>query len=314
MKAVQINSYDGTEVVDIQENAQKPILQTGQVLVEVYAGGMNPIDWKLKAGYLKEYVPLTFPVTLGGDFAGVITQIGEDVTEFTVGDKVYGQAGILNGGSGAFAQFAAASVTKISQKPKNINFNQAAALPLAGISALQGVEDTIKLTKDQKILIHGGAGGIGSFAIQIAKALDAYVVTTVGTDGKTFAAQLGADETIDYKNEKIEEKLKDFDAVFDTVGGETTNKSFQVLRKGGILVSMAGKPDEELGRKYGVTTIGQSTEATPKRLTRLTELVESGQVKIFIDRIFPFADVKNAFAHLEKDHPKGKVVLQIKEE
>ncbi len=312
MKAIQINSYGGNDVLEINENASKPSPTTGQVLVEVYATSINPIDWKVRAGYLKEMVPLQFPATLGGDFSGVVFDVGEGMTNFKVGDEVYGQGGILNGGSGSFAQFVAANALKILVKPKSLDFAEAAALPLTGISALQALEDHIHLAKGQKILIHGGAGGIGTIATQLAKFLGAYVATTVSADDKDYVKSLGADEVIDYKNEAFEDKLADFDAVFDTVGGETTDRSFKVLKKGGIIVSMVGQPNTDFAQKYGVTAIGQNTDANRERLNRLAELVNSGKIKAHIDKVFPLEQTKEAFRHLEKGHPRGKVVLKIK--
>lgn len=311
MKAVHYNSYGDAQVLEFTENAPKPQLQKEQVLIQVKAVSINPIDWKVRAGYLQKMVPLHFPVIIGGDFAGVVTEVGESVTEFNIGDEVYGQGGILNGGSGSFAEFVAAQVNKTSSKPSHTNFEQAASLPLVGISALQAVEDEIDIQPDQKILIHGGAGGIGSIAIQIAKAKGAYVATTVGTKDIEFVKQLGADEVIDYKIQQFETMLKDFDAVFDTAGGDTVSKSFAVLKPGGILVSMNGKPDEQLAQQYHVRVIGQASESNPDRFKRLTDLVESGKVKPEIDKVFPLLEAKDAFAYQEKSHPRGKVVLTI---
>lgn len=312
MRAVQISKYGGNEVLEINENAPKPSVAKGQVLVEVYAASINPIDWKVRAGYLEEMVPLQFPAILGGDFSGVVTGVGEGVGNFKFGDEVYGQGGILNGGSGSFAQFVAVNAGKVAQKPKSVDFIEAGALPLAGVSALQAIEDHIRLKSGQKILIHGGAGGIGHIAVQLAKALGAYVATTVGTRNLEFAKSLGADEAIDYKSEAFDEKLTDFDAVFDTVGGETTDKSFKVLKKGGIIVSMAGQPNEELAQKSGVSALGQNTDANPERLARLSKLVEDGKIKAYIDKVFSLEQAKEAFRHLEEGHPRGKVVFKIK--
>mgnify|MGYP001566084636 FL=1 len=312
MKAVQINSYGGNDVLEINENAPKPSPAKSQVLAEVYATSINPIDWKVRAGYLKEMVPLQFPATLGGDFAGVICEVGEGVGNFKVGDEVYGQGGILNGGSGSFAEFVAANVGKVAVKPKSADFIEAGALPLAGVSALQALEDHIHLAKGQKILIHGGAGGIGHFAVQLAKSQGAYVATTVSTRDMEFTKSLGADEVIDYESEAFDEKLTDFDAVFDTVGGETTDKSFKVLKKGGIIVSMVGQPNEELAQKYGVSALGQNTDANPERLARLSKLVEDGKIKVYIDKVFPPEQAKEAFGHLEEGRHQGKVVLKIR--
>lgn len=311
MKAAQFSSYGGPEVIQIN-TFSNPTLKPGQILVENFAASINPIDWKVRAGYLQKMVPLQLPVTLGGDFAGKVVEIADDVSNVTVGDEVYGQASILNGSSGAMAEVVAANVANASLKPKRVNFEEGAALPLAGGSALQAIEEHIKLQEGQKILIHGGAGGIGHFAIQIAKALGGYVATTVSAKDSDFAKTLGADEVIDYKTQQFEEILRDYDAVFDTVGGETTDKSFRILKKGGVIVSMAGQPNLELAQKFGITAIGQKSKVDTARLNRLTELVESGKIKVHIDKIFSLEQAKEAFVHQEKDHPQGKVVIQIK--
>lgn len=312
MKAAQINKYGGLDVLEINENVPKPSSGKDQVLVEVYAAGLNPVDWKLREGHLKEMAPISFPATLGGDFAGVVTETGEGVSGYKAGDKVYGWGGVLKGGTGSFAEFVAANTSETSAMPEGLGFTDASSLPLVGVSALQGLEEHIKLRPGQKILIHGGAGGIGSIAIQFAKAIGAYVATTVSTDDVDFAKSLGADQVIDYKNEDFEKLLKDLDAVLDTVGGETTNKSFSVLKKGGVIVSMLGQPSEELVRQHGVTAIGQYTVSSPERLLRLTTLVESGTVKPMADKVFPLEEAKEAFRYLEEVHPRGKVVLEIK--
>ncbi len=320
MKAAQYHKYGGPEVIEITNNAPKPSLGEGQVLVEVRSASINPFDWKLRAGYMKDMIPLSFPVTIGGDFAGIVAQLGSGVTDYKIGQEVYGQALIVNGGSGSVAEFVVANLKNIARKPSKADFIQASSLPLVGSSAIQALEDHIKLQKNQKILIHGGSGGIGSIAIQLAKHLGAYVATTVSSDSIEFAKQLGADEVIDYKTEKFEEKLKDFDAVYDTVGGETTNKSFLVLKKslpagwqGGVIVSMMGQPNEELAKKYGVTAIGQGTQTNTKHLTRLAELVDAGAIKPQIDKVFPLDQAREAFAHLESGHKQGKIVINIKQ-
>lgn len=313
MKAVQINSYGGVEVLEVNDNVAKPAAGEGQVLVEVHGSSINPFDWKLREGFAKEYIKLQFPATMGGDFAGVVVDLGEKVADFAIGDKVYGQAAVFSGGTGAFAEILAAGIGKIAKTPKNIDFVAAASLPLVGVSALQALETHIKLKKGQKILIHGGAGGIGTIAVQLAKALGAYVATTVSGDDLDYVKGLGADMAIDYEAEVFEDRVKDFDAVFDTVGGDTTDRSFQVLKADGIIVSMVGQPNEELAQKYGVLAIGQNTEGKSERLKRLSELAESGKIKPQVDKVFPIEQVKEAFLHLEKGHPRGKVVLAIRD-
>src|SRR3989344_8954175 len=312
MKAAQINSYGGVDVLEITQNVPKPSASEGQVLVEVYAASINPFDWKVREGYAKAYIKLQFPTTIGGDFAGVVIGLGEKTSDFTVGDEVYGQAAVYAGGTGAFAEFLAASVGKIARKPQKADFFEAASLPLVGVSALQALESHIKLKKGQKILIHGGAGGIGTIAIQLAKVLGAYVATTVSGDDVEYAKGLGADEVIDYKTQKFEEMLKDFDAVYDTVGGDTMGRSFKVLKKGGVIVSMLGVPNPELAKEHGVTSIGQVTRINNKTLARLTELVEKGAINPQIDKVFPLDEAREAFEYFESAHPRGKVVIKIK--
>jgi len=255
---------------------------------------------------------LSFPSTVGGDFSGVVSDLGEGLTEFGVGDEVYGNAGALLGGSGSIAEFVASDSAKLSFKPKTLDFTQSASLPLVGASAVQGIEEEIKVKDGQKILVQGGAGGIGSIAIQIAKMHGAYVATTVGTDSMDFAKNLGADEVIDYKVQDVTDVLSDYDAVLDTAGGDRVNELFKIIKKGGSLVSMAGLIDQDLANKQGVTAISQMTAVSTEQLQRLAGYVDSGKVKVQIEKAFPFLQVKEAFTYFETQHPKGKVVVEIK--
>jgi len=313
MKAAQINKYGGPDVLEVYQNAPEPILKPGQVLVDVYASSINPFDNVILAGYMEKIMPLKFPTTMGGDFSGVISKVSDDETEYKVGNKVYGQAIVFNGGSGSFAEQVASNTKNLALKPKNIDFEEAASLPLVGSSAIQALEDSIKLKVGNKILIHGAAGGIGSIAVQIAKSIGAYVAVTVSEKDKEFAKQLGADEIIDYKNQKFEEILKGYDAVYDTIGGETLNKSFLILKKGGILTSMKGQPNPELATKFGVTGIAINTQTNGERLKRLTQLVESEIVKPRVDKVFSLDQIKEAFVYKQSAHPQGKVVIKIKD-
>src|SRR3989338_9482226 len=312
LKAVQINQYGTNDVLEVNENTPTPEPQKGQLLVEVYSAGINPVDLAIRAGYLEQMAPLQFPATLGGDFAGVVKTLGQGITDFKIGDEVYGQAIVLSGGSGSFAQVLAANSRNTARKPKTVSFTEASALPLPGVSAIQALEEHIKLDKNQKILIHGGAGGIGHIAIQLAKFLGAYVTTTVNTDDIEFVKKLGVDEVIDYKTQAFETILKDYDAVFDTVGGETTNKSFGVLKNGGVLVSMLGKPDEKLAKEKNITAVGQRTKTNTEDLNRLSELVDNGKIKVSIDKVYSLDKIKEAASHQET-HQRGKIVLKIRE-
>jgi len=312
IKAAQISSYGGNEVVEIAKDTFIPLASKGKIVVEVHAAGVNPIDWKVRQGYLAKMMPLEFPVTLGGDFSGTVTDIGKGVSGLEIGDEVYGQAGALLGGSGSFAEYVLAPADNVSKKPLKTSYIEAAALPLTGVSAIQAILEHIGLKKGQKILIHGGAGGIGTFAVQVAKSTGAYVYATASTGNEEYVKELGADRVIDYKTERFDEIAHDLDAVFDTVGGETYTRSFAILKKGGIIVSMLEQPNRELMDKYGVNAIAQYTQVTAERLRKLTELVDKGAIKIHVDKTFPLDETANAFRYLVTGHPKGKVVLAMK--
>lgn len=314
MKSVQIKSYGGSEVVEINQGT--PALNdpsAGKVLVDVKAAGVNPADWKVREGYFQQMMPLQFPSTLGMDFSGVIEKVGEGVFDFKQNDEVYGQAAVIRGGSGAFAEMALANADSIAHKPRTLSHEEAAGLPLVGVSAWQALVENIGLSRSQKILIHGGAGGIGSIAIQLAKQIGAYVATTVSTNDKQFVKELGADEVIDYKTQTFEDLLPhDYDAVFDTVGGETYTKSFKVLkRSGSIIVSMLEQPNQELMDRFGVKAVSQFTQVNRERLTRLAEWVDQNNIRINIDKTFPLDEADKALDYQRDVHPRGKVVLQV---
>jgi alcohol dehydrogenase len=314
MKSAQIKRYGSSEVIEINQMTPTPNLAAGKVLVDVKVAAINPVDWKIREGYMQQMIPLQFPSTLGMDFSGIIKQVGEGVSpsDFKQDDEVYGQAGVTNGGSGAFAEVALANVESIAHKPNRLSHAEAAALPLVGVSAWQALVENIGLSKDQKILIHGGAGGIGSIAIQLAKKLDAYVATTASTNDKQFVEMLGADEVIDYKTQPFEDVIHDYDAVFDTVGDETYARSFRVLTKGGIIVSMLEQPNSELMRQFDMKAIFQFTQVNRERLTKLTELVDQkNNIDIHVDKTFPLDEAGKALDYQKNAHPRGKIVLAI---
>ena len=315
MEAVQINKYGGSEVVEINKNAPKPTVTQGHLLIEVNAAGVNPVDWKIREGYMQQMVQLKFPATLGGDFSGIVTEVGEGVPGFKKGDEVYGNASILGGGSGSFAEFISADTSTTAHKPENVSHVEAAALPLTGISAWQALVEHIGgLSRGKKILVHGGAGGIGSIAIQLARHLGACVAATASAKDLQYVKKLGADRVIDYKNQKFEDMLRNYDAVFDTVGGETYTRSFNVLKRGGMIVSMLEQPRPELMKQYGVNAIGQLTQINSERLSKLAELVKNRVIKVHVDKTFPLKQAGEALAYQQKGHPRGKVVLKIKED
>ena len=312
MKSAQIKRYGSSEVIEINQIEAPSSPPAGKVLVDIKTAGINPIDWKIREGYMQQMTPLKFPSTLGMDFSGIIREIGEGVSsDFKQGDEVYGQAAVVRGGSGAFAEMALANAETVAHKPKSLSHSEAAALPLVGVSAWQALFENIGLSRGQKILIHGGAGGIGSIAIQLAKNLGGYVTTTVSTDDKQFVQNLGADEVIDYKTQTFEDLLHDYDAVFDTVGGETYTKSFKVLKRKGIIVSMLEQPNSDLMERFGVKAIFQFTQVNRERLTKLAQLVDQNKIKIHLDKTFRLDEAGTALDYLRDIHPRGKIVLEI---
>jgi alcohol dehydrogenase len=311
MKAVQINSFGGPGVIELNTEALVPEIKEGRIIVEVYAAGLNPIDYKIRNGNLKDSLK-TFPVTLGTDFAGVIKETGTGDGGFKVGDEVYGNAIVLGGGSGTFAEVVSAKVTSTALKPRSLDFIEAASLPLAAASALQAIEEHIKIKRDHKILIQGGAGGIGSIAVQIAKMHGAFVAATSASENIEFVKELGADLVIDYKNEDFSEKISGYDAVFDTAGGAAAEKSLSVIKPGGIIVSMVAFFDQAKSKELGITAITQETKTTSDKLKRIADLVDKGLIKAEVDKVFGLGEVKEAFMYFETGHPQGKVVLRVK--
>jgi alcohol dehydrogenase len=314
MKSAQINKYGSSEVIEINQSTPEPTVSSGKVLVTIKAAGVNPVDWKIREGGFQQMVSLQFPSTLGIDFSGVIKQVGQGVSpsEFKQGDEVYGQAGVVSGGSGAFAEMALANTERIAHKPKKLSHAEASAVPLVGVSAWRALAENIGLSKDQKILIHGGAGGIGSIAIQLAKNLGAYVATTVSANDKEFVQGLGADQIIDYKSQNFEDLLHDYDAVFDTVGGDTYRRSFKVLKKGsGVIVSMLEQPSSELMNQYGIKAIFQFTQADRERLTKLAQWVDQNNIRVNVEKTFSLDEAGKALDYQKDVHPRGKVILAM---
>lgn len=311
MKAAQIDEFgQAFDVVKVRSDAKVPKPDENQILVEVRAASINPFDLTIIEGRAS-YIKLDFPSTVGGDFAGIVKETGSNISVFSVGDEVYGQAAVYAGGSGSFAQFLVASIKKVAKKPTNLNFEEAGALPLAGQSALQAIETHIMLQSGQKILIHGGAGGIGSIAIQIAKAKGAFVATTVAKEDFDFVKELGADLVLDYKTDDFTKVITGYDAVFNNANDEVANKSLEFVKEGGIVVSMTGEPDQEVAKKLGVVAIGQNTEGNFERLDGLRELVEAGHVLPQIDKIFKLNEAREAFKYFREGRPNGKVVVQV---
>jgi len=316
MKSARIKGYGSArDVIEIEQNASVPNDPSEEkVLVKVKAAGVNPIDWKISEGYMQQIMPIEFPATPGGDFSGIVEKAGAGVSDIKQGDEVYGQSSVVIGGSGTFTEMTLTNADNIAQKPKTLSHEEAAGLPTVGVTAWQALVDTIGLSKGQKILIHGGAGGVGSIAIQLAKYIGTYVATTVSEKNKQFVKDLGADEIIDYKTQTIEDVLTshDYNAVLDTVGGETYTRSFKILkRNSGIIVSTLEQPNQELMEKYGVKAIFVFSQANRERLTKLAQWVDQNNVHVNVDKTFPLDDAAKALDYQKVAHPRGKVVLAI---
>ena len=308
MKAVRIHKYGNAGEL-IFEDAPMPMVGASDLLIKVVATSVNPVDWKIREGHLKEMVSYSMPVILGWDVSGIVESIGKDVTKFKVGDAVFSRPDVRR--NGTYAELVAVDEGEVALKPKTISHVESASLPLAGITAWEALFTTAKLSADQRILIHGGSGGVGSLAIQLAKSRGAYVISTTSTKNLALVRSLGADEVIDYKSQKFEEIVKDVDVVFDTIGGETQERSWSVLNQDGILVSIVSQPSEEAAAKHEVRSAFIFIEPNAEILTQIAELVDEGKVRPVIGAEFALADIAKAHELSESGHSMGKIVLYV---
>lgn len=311
MKAIAIEEYG--DINNLKEiELEIPELAEDEVLVENYATSVNPIDWNARLGHLKGMFPWKFPIVLGWDTAGVITQVGAKVTNFKVGDKVFARPDIYTDGKkGTYAEYVAVKEDKLALKPDEITFEEAAAVPLAGLTALQVIVDRLRVKKGDKVLIQGGAGGVGLFAIQIAKHLGAYVATTASKKNHEFLKSLGADEVIDYHETKIDAVLNNYDAVFDTVNA--IDDGLAILKENGRLVTIAGKPSEE--QKASSKEVSDWwLQPNGEQLEKLGDLIVADEVKVIIDSVYPLTaeGLREAHKKSQEGHARGKIVIKVK--
>ncbi|HTN69206.1 MAG TPA: NADP-dependent oxidoreductase [Dysgonamonadaceae bacterium] len=299
MKAILIKEY-GDESVLNYTDVDRPEPKADEILVKIYAAGVNPIDWKIRDGIYG----IKLPFIPGADFAGTVEETGTDIKKFKTGDEVYGKIIV-----GCYAEYVVVKENEAARKPKNLDFKNAAAIPMGALTSWQAIFDAAGLKSGQKILIHAASGGVGSMAIQLAKAKGAYVIGTASGRNKDFVKSLGADEFIDYTSTNFEDTVKDVDVVFNTIAGETLERSFQVLRKGGFLVSIAGKPSVELAEKYEVETKFISSVNNPKQLEEITQLVEENKIKTYIDQVLPLSEARKAQKLSKEGHIRGKIIL-----
>jgi NADPH:quinone reductase-like Zn-dependent oxidoreductase len=279
-----------------------------QVLVNVKAASVNPVDFKISSGKYPAVKEDKLPYTLGRDVAGIVEKCGAQATMFSVGDEILGMIDISGGG---YAEKAVLNQSAVTRKPSNIDFVHAAAIPLAGLTAWQGLFRHGNLKPGQSVLIHGGSGGVGHFAVQFAKAKGARVLTTVSTANVEFARSLGADVVIDYKTQRFEDHASNLDMVFDLIDGDTRKRSWGLLKRGGILVTTLTEPSKEMALQYCVHALRYTVEADGVDLGEIAGLVASGQVKVHVAKTFPLANASEALASVEHGGTVGKVVLDV---
>jgi NADPH:quinone reductase-like Zn-dependent oxidoreductase len=288
------------------EDAPRPEPATRQVLVRVFAAGVNPADWKLREGKFGEY-PL--PLILGNDFSGEIEALGPGVEEFRVGEQIFGSVADK---SGSYAQYALAPVAHIVEKPKQIDHTTAAAIPVPAMTAWQALFDEAKLEPGQRVLIHAASGGVGNFAVQFAKWKGAHVIGTASGSNADLVRSLGADEFIDYRSTRFEDAVRDVDVVFDTIGGDTQERSWNVLKKGGVLVSIVQPPSEQSAKAHNVRGIFMREDATRNdELIQISKLIANGQVKVNVETILPLSEARKAQELSQTGHARGKIVLKV---
>jgi NADPH:quinone reductase-like Zn-dependent oxidoreductase len=306
MKAIRIHQYGGPEVV-AQVEMQRPNPGANEVLIKVHAAGVNPADWKIRAGYMKEFLPLTFPATLGTDVSGTVEEVGPGAAQFKRGDEVYASLGLEGGG---YAEYAVAKEAIIARKPGTLDHANAAAIPVAGLTAWQALFEVAQLRAGQKVLIHAAAGGVGNFAVQFAKAKCAYVIGTASSKNHAFLHELGVDEAVDYQKTRFEDVVRDADVVLDTIGGDIQERSFKTLKKGGILVSIVQPPSPELAAKHGVRAQFYGAHPSSSDLTEIAKLIDSGKVKTVVETVLPLAEARRAHELSQRGHARGKIVLK----
>ena len=334
MRALTLTRYGGPDATELRDDVPVPSVGANEVLVKVRAAGLNPVDFKTREGQLKVIRRYPLPAVMGNEAAGVVEAVGTRVTRFAIGDRVY--ARLDKDSMGGLAEWAAVHEGHLAKMPASLTFEEAAAVPLAALTALQALRDELHLARDQRVFIPGGAGGVGTFAIQIARHLGAKVATTASPRGEALVRRLGADVVIDYTRERFETVLRDYDAAFDLLGGDDLARTFAVVKRGGTVVSIAGMPEPETARRdlsrggalaalFWAISFG--TRRTAARhgvryrylfmhpsgadLETIAALIDAKKIEVVIDKVFPFAEAKEALAHLEQGRAKGKVVVSV---
>lgn len=332
MKAFILKRYGKKEKLQLTEITE-PVVKANDILVEVHAAGVNLLDSKIRNGEFKIILPYKTPFTLGHDVAGVVIKVGSEVSKFKVGDEVYARP--ADHRIGTFAELIAVNEKDIALKPKNLSMEEAASIPLVGLTAWQALIEKANLKKRQKVFIQAGSGGVGTFAIQLAKHLGAVVATTTSEANIDLVKSLGADIVIDYKKDDFENILKDYDVVLNSQDTKTLEKSLRILKPGGKVISISGPPDSDFGKQInanwflkmlfkflsagirkkaknlGVNFSFLFMKAQGEQLNQITKLIESGIIKPVMDKVFPFEQTNEAMAYVETGRAKGKVVVKV---
>lgn len=310
IKAVRIHAYGGPEQL-VYADAPKPEPAADELLVRVHAASINPVDWKVRQGYLKDFIPYQLPMIPGWDVSGVVEAVGSAVTDFKVGDEIYSRPDLARDGS--YAEYMVLRASEAAYKPQSIDHLHAAAVPLTGLTAWHSLFEAGKLEAGQKVLIHAAAGGVGTLAVQLAKWKGAHVIGTASARNRDFLQQLGVDEFIDYTSTKFEDVARDVDLVFDTIGDDTQERSWQVLKPGGILVSVISPPSQETADKHGVRQAYVFIQPNAAWLTEIAGLIDAGAIKPIVETVLPLSEARKAHELSASGHTRGKIVLQVVE-
>lgn len=307
MKAVQIHAFGGREVLELNDIAI-PEAKQGEVLIKIHAASVNPVDWKIRQGYLQPLLNHALPLTMGWDVSGEVVAVGGGVIHLKVGDEVYSRPNIANNGS--YAEYMTASAEEVALKPKSLTWQEAAGVPLAGLTAWQGLYELANIEAGEQVLIHGGSGAVGQFAIQLAKLRGATVYTTTSARNTDLVLSLGADHAIDYQQVDFSE-LRDMDVVLDTIGGEVQDKSWKTIKPGGRLLSIVQTPDEAVAASHGVTASFYFIEPDRSQLEEMARLADAGKLVVNIDSEFSLDQVADAHERSESGRAQGKIIINV---
>jgi NADPH:quinone reductase-like Zn-dependent oxidoreductase len=306
MKAIRIHEFGGPEVLRY-EDVPEPMPGPDEIRIRVMAAGVNPVDWKIRKGLIR----LPLPITMGFDVAGLVDAMGPDVGKFQLGDSVFAKASPVHG---SYADYTIVKASQSALKPRSIGFIDAAAIPTAGLTAWQMLFDVAGLKGGQKVLIHGAAGGVGSFAVQFAKWKGAHVIGTASIGNTEFLKSLGADEVIDYKAQRFEDEVHNVDVVLDTIGGDTFDRSWGVLKPGGFLVTTVADVQEKVAKAHDVHAVHIISQADGNELAQIARIIDGQRIKPIVTTILPLNEARKAQEMSESGHTRGKIVLRVAED